>query len=121
MNEIGKEESSQNNESKKDINTTKKNHFWMYYQNVNGLRTKTNVMKRAIDTNFIDCYILTETGLTHTIFDSEIFPAEYVVYRCDRTSQTSEKERKGGVLIAVHESFDSSLIESCDNIGLEHL
>lgn len=66
-------------------------------------------------------HVLTETGLIDSIYDNEIFPDDYSVFRCDRTEQTSDKEQKGGVLIAVQNSYDPSLILKCDSIGLEQL
>ena len=51
-------------------------------------------------------YCITETWLSNSIFDSEILPHEYTIYRKDRGS------RGGGVLIAVSESVSSVLISS---------
>ena len=47
-----------------------------------------------------------ETWLSSHIYDSEIFPSNFVVYRKDRSS------RGGGVLIAINSLFHSSLIYS---------
>lgn len=67
----------------------------LYYQNVNGLRTKTNIFKQAMDISNFKIYVLTETGL-HDL------TSEYIVYRCDRIiGITSDKTQKGGILIAV--------------------
>lgn len=62
-----------------------------------------------------------ETGLIDSIYDTEIFDDSFIVYRSDRSSLSSHKTRKGGVLIAVHSSFQSSLLKSGYNDGLEQI
>ena len=51
-------------------------------------------------------FCLTETWLSDFVFDNEILPHKFVVYRKDRPS------RGGGVLIAVHDSIPSLLLSS---------
>ena len=51
-------------------------------------------------------YCVTETWLSDFIFDHEILPCGYSLYRKDRSS------RGGGVLIAVSDLISSSLIPS---------
>ena len=51
-------------------------------------------------------FCLTETWLSDLIFDSEVLPHDFILYRKDRLS------RGGGVLIAVHVSILSSLLSS---------
>ena len=55
-----------------------------------------------------DCnvFCITETWLSEKIFNGEILPSCYVLFRCDRPSLG------GGVLIAVHKSLSSTLILS---------
>lgn len=62
---------------------------------------------------------LTETGLSPSVTNNEIFPEYYSVYRCDRTELTSNKLRKGGVLIAVNQKFNSELVFSGETNGIE--
>ena len=51
-------------------------------------------------------FCLCETWLSDHIFDSEVLPHDFILYRKDRPS------RGGGVLIAVHVSIPSSLLSS---------
>lgn len=62
---------------------------------------------------------MTETGLSPSVTNNEIFPDYYSVYRCDRSELTSNKLRKGGVLIAVNKKLNSELIFSGDSAGIE--
>ena len=51
-------------------------------------------------------YCITETWLSDLIFDYEILPTSYTLYRKDR------KSRGGGILIAVDSSVSSTLSHS---------
>ena len=53
-----------------------------------------------------DVVVLVETHLDSSIADGEIFPAKYLVFRRDRMCNG---RRGGGVLIAVSNTFKSSL------------
>ena len=55
---------------------------------------------------------MTETWLSELVFDKEILPSHYAIYRKDRGS------RGGGVLVAVDESIPSSLIDSPPNLEI---
>lgn len=93
----------------------------VYYQNVNGLLSKRNrVYAEILAANF-EIYAFTETALNESIKSSEIFPQQFSVYRCDRSSKTSDKQCKGGTLIAVTNKFTSELISTGENEGCEHL
>lgn len=72
----------------------------IYYQNVRGLRTKTDVFYRNLSCNFYDVVVLTETWLLDGIADSELFDHRYIVWRRDREYVTTGQTRGGGVLIA---------------------
>lgn len=65
--------------------------------------------------------VLTETGLTDSIFDTELFNDNFLVYRCDRSPYSSDKTRKGGVLIAVHSTLKSNVIASGHPFGIEQI
>lgn len=93
----------------------------VYYQNVNGLLSKRNRIYAEILAADFPIYAFTETALNETIPSHEIFPPNYCVYRCDRTKNTSEKQSKGGTLIAVHNRFLSELISTGESEGCEHL
>lgn len=79
----------------------------VFYQNVRGLRTKTLDFFDAVLTESYPVIIATETWLHDAISSSEIFDDRYIVYRNDRSSRTSSRERGGGVLIAVLRSLCS--------------
>jgi len=55
---------------------------------------------------------ITETWLTENIFDSEILPNQYIIYRNDRQS------RGGGVLLAVQTHISSKLLSSPTNLEM---
>lgn len=93
-----------------------------YYQNTNGLRTKTSQFKGEVSINNFKIYVFTETGLHEMMFDNELFTNDYVIYRCDRIiGLTSDKTQKVGVLIAVHVTIQSSLILKFNDFGIEQL
>lgn len=68
-----------------------------------------------------DIYMLTETRLNEIVISSNLFPPNFVTYRCDRSANTSDKESGGGVLISVHKKYVSELILSGENNGCEQL
>ena len=53
---------------------------------------------------------LTETWLSNSIFDNEILPSNYTLFRCDRQS------RGGGVLIAVNDNIPCQKLSSPENL-----
>lgn len=57
-----------------------------------------------------DMILLSETWLKSEIWSSEGFPENFIVYRSDRDSVITGKNREGGVCIAVNASFDSSKV-----------
>ncbi|XP_022827582.1 neuropeptide F receptor-like [Spodoptera litura] len=74
----------------------------IYYQNIRGLRTKTDDFYRQLCVNLYDVVILTETWLVNGISDSELFCDRYIVWRRDRDYHRTGQTRGGGVLIAVN-------------------
>lgn len=58
----------------------------LLYQNVRGLRTKTNLIYNKLLLLDYDIVLLTETWLYDGIFDSEIAPDRFNVFRRDRGS-----------------------------------
>ncbi|CAG4988887.1 unnamed protein product [Colias eurytheme] len=80
----------------------------LYYQNVRGLRTKTNDLYKNILLNSYDVIVLSETWLNCGISSSEIFDSRYIVYRRDRICNKKTKLDGGGVLIAVARKLQSS-------------
>lgn len=63
-------------------------------------------------------YVIVETNLNPDIYSSEFFPADYIVYRCDRSALTSVKSSGGGVLMAIHSSIVSMAVDSDPTIEL---
>lgn len=68
----------------------------IFYQNVNGLCTKTDEFYENVERKNYDVILLTETKLHDGITKSETFSSQYTVYRRDR-----EDREGGGVLIAI--------------------
>ena len=81
-----------------------------YYQNVRGLRTKCSELYTSTLACAYDIIALSETWLHSSIYDSELFHSDFVVYRCDRTALTSTFSRGGGVLVSVRSIYSSEKI-----------
>lgn len=79
----------------------------IYYQNVQGLRTKTNSTLRNVLTSNYKIIAFTETWLNVNINNNEIIDDRYIVYRRDRMSSTSSKKDGGGVMLAVSRDIPS--------------
>lgn len=90
----------------------------LYYQNCNSLRSphKMSVYGVAMIDNDFDIYVLVETNLDSSIYDSELFPLEYTVYRHDRDLSKTPKSSGGGIAVAVKSKYFSQTIElpTCD-------
>lgn len=80
----------------------------VYYQNVRGLRSKTNEVLQAVSCADYDIIIFTETWLRNGVFNHEIFDKRYQVFRRDRGEFSSNKSDGGGVLIAAKKSLKIS-------------
>ena len=70
--------------------------------------------------------MICETNLDNSIHSSEVFPQNFIVYRCDRSEdielwQTVKKKRGGGVLIAVDKMINSQLIGTGASYGAEQV
>lgn len=89
----------------------------IYYQNVRGLRTKTNTFLNNLVVNNYDIICLTETWLTDGIFDAELFDSRYTIFRKDRDYARRGDTLGGGVLIAVRNCF---LIQSSNIMPIEN-
>lgn len=79
----------------------------IYYQNVQGLRTKTNDLLSNVLTSNYRVIALTETWLNGNICDNEIIDNRYITYRRDRDSSSSNKKEGGGVMLAVSRDIPS--------------
>lgn len=85
-----------------------------YYQNVQGLRTKTVEFKSNVMCGDFDIIVITETNLADGFLSSEVFDDRYIVYRNDRDIDLSVKQSGGGCLIAVKSSIKSFRLSSCE-------
>lgn len=84
----------------------------VYYQNVNGLRSKIQEFYLSVISCDYDVIVLTETFLNKSILNSELFVAnDYFVFRRDRDYSTTGQVKGGGVLIAVKNSMLVKSIE----------
>lgn len=63
----------------------------IYYQNVRGLRTKTNAFYKNLLQVDYDVICLSETWLHENIFSAELFDSRYSVYRCDHSGLEDKK------------------------------
>lgn len=95
-----------------------------YFQNVRGLRTKTNDLYINSAKCEYDVIILNETWLNNSFMDAELFTCYYNVYRRDReTSPLQRKKGGGGVLVAISKKIKScnlKMYESdCEDLWIE--
>ena len=72
------------------------------------LRNLLNFKIMSISSS-IDVLIITETWLNGSVFNNEILPDNYTIYRRDRDS------RGGGVFLAIRDCIPSKLLPSPDN------
>lgn len=88
----------------------------MYFHNVRGMSSKSSSFLRFVLQTEFDIYSILETNFHNGINCAEFFPVNYIVYRCDRSADSSEKSSGGGVLLAVNSKFSSQLLESPQSI-----
>ena len=77
----------------------------IYYQNVRSLCSKTDLCLNLSAIKDFDTIILTETWLSSSILDNELFDESYQVQRHDRDFNAAGRSRGGGVLLAAHSSL----------------
>lgn len=87
----------------------------LYYQNVRGLRSKTRFFYNNVSHSEYDILALTETFLTSSVSDGELFPPGYTVIRKDRQGDAGW----GGVLLAVRDCFLVREIIEIDGLTLD--
>lgn len=80
--------------------------FTIYYQNVRSLKTKSNDFFSNVLCNNFTVIALTETWLNNSFYNSEVIDDRYIVFRNDRSPNTSKKKHGGGVLLAIKSSFE---------------
>ena len=79
--------------------------------NVRGAVSKLDSIRILLNKGDIDCLILSETFLTDSIDDVELFIPGYYFYRADRTRE-SGKLSGGGLLMYLKVKHESSLLKS---------
>lgn len=98
----------------------------IYYQNVNGMKTKINDFRLSLLVSDYDVIVLTETWLREEYHDSELFNDDYIVYRLDRDFTKTSKLDGGGCIIAIKAKFYSTRMTNweCSTedlwIGVDH-
>jgi len=91
-----------------------------FYQNCRGLRTKLfNFKCNIVSFNYV-FIVLTDTWLNDSFHNNELGMFNYNIYRCDRSSLTSNSSRGGSIIIAIRKDFQSFLLPS-PNLSLEQL
>ena len=70
---------------------------------------KLSNFQSFVYSNPFEIYCITETWLSNLVYDHEIITSKCNIYRKDR------KSRGGGVLVAINESLQSSIIPSPDD------
>ncbi|XP_063540730.1 uncharacterized protein LOC134749640 [Cydia strobilella] len=84
-----------------------------YYQNVRGLRSKTDVFHTNMLLSSYSVVALTETFLVSSVKDAELFSKDYIVLRKDRLGDVGW----GGVLLAVHKSLSVRRLSNIDGLS----
>lgn len=82
--------------------------------------TKLDQLRSAILQCDYDVIILIETWLNQNYSDNELASSEYQIFRLDRNSRTSTKQRGGGVLMLVHNQFKAKQLRT-DILNVEHI
>lgn len=91
---------------------TKKRNLVFCYQNVRGLRSKTHTFKNNVTQCNFDIIALTETFLTSSVSDGELFASDYAVVRKDRTGDVGW----GGVLLGVRNCYTAQQVTDVDSL-----
>ena len=73
---------------------------------------KFNQFQSVVYTKNFDIICVTETWLNNTVFNNEILPTSYTIYRKDRVN------RGGGVLVAINNSIPSQLCHVSNSIEM---
>lgn len=102
--EIGSVDTT-NNERLYSLHCTHKD-ISFFYANARSIVSKVDMLHLEVANKAYDVVVLVETHLNSSIADGEIFPANYLVFRRDRKCNG---RCGGGVLIAVRDTFKSSL------------
>lgn len=77
----------------------------VFYQNVRGLNSKSDVFYSNVVANEFDVILITESWLSPSVHSSELFDSRYKVIRKDRDPLISGKSRGGGVIMAFNQKL----------------
>ena len=90
--------------------------FTVYYQNIHSIfGCLAEFRLRVKPISEYDIITLTETWLNEDIPSSKLRLDNYNVIRCDGSIFTSRKSTRGGVLLAIKNCFNYSIIPIIDN------
>ncbi len=89
------------------------------YQNVRGLRTKTNEFFLSILANNYSIVAIVETWLNAEINSNELFDSRYITFRKDRVEKATGHSRGGGVLFAVKNDIQAERVTSLELPGTD--
>jgi Reverse transcriptase (RNA-dependent DNA polymerase) len=78
-----------------------------YYQNARGLNTKTTDFLLSSSLSEFHLIAITESWLQSNVMSSELFDANYLVFRQDRNLAANNVSRGGGVMLGVREDCDA--------------
>lgn len=80
----------------------------IYYQNVQGLRTKTEQLYDKALIYEYDIIAFTESWLNSTVYDHELLDHRYNIFRRDRSTVPLARHKKdgGGVFIAIRKKYE---------------
>ena len=80
--------------------------------NARSLVNQITPFQSFVYSSALDLIALTETWLKSYIYNNELIPTNYAIYRNDRTS------RGGGVMLAIKNNISSSLVHSPTHLEL---
>lgn len=73
----------------------------IYYQNTRSIKNVTQELYNQLSLSDYDIVALAETWLDSSVFDAELAPQNFTIFRHDRNFESTGRSRGGGVLIAV--------------------
>uniref|UniRef100_A0A8D8UBU0 Uncharacterized protein n=1 Tax=Cacopsylla melanoneura TaxID=428564 RepID=A0A8D8UBU0_9HEMI len=87
----------------------------VYYQNTRSVRGKLKELTCGLSAHESDIYFFTETWLMDSVNSAELGFQHHSVYRTDRSSENSNLQDGGGVLIAVKKNIPSYQVSINNN------
>jgi len=93
-----------------NTNSTSNHKLSIFYTNPRSIINKLQQFQSLVYSKSYDIIALTETWLTDSVFDNEILPTNYIIFRKDRSS------RGGGILLAINNRISCTRTSSPDDI-----